>query len=417
MEKRVVVIGAGIVGVCSALELARRGAKVTLVDRQEPGMACSWGNAGALASWYCVPMAMPGLHKKVPRMLLDPEGPLSLRLGALPRTLPWLWRFHRQAREETARQVSEPLFALYHSSVELHEGLAREAGAQALIRSTRYLYLYRKPEDYNPNALEWQLRRQYGAEIEVHDGVEAIRELEPSLAPVYRRAVTVGPLARTLEPYRLTVAYADLLRRMGGTVLQAEVTRLESSPAGVSVVTRGQRLAADLAVVAAGAWSADLIRSLGVRLPLIAERGYHMTFADPGVELTHCVHPTDRSLLITSQLGGLRLAGTDELAGPDDAPRWRRAEIMRKIAAELFPSANLGKGTRWMGPRPGFPDTLPAIGPLPGHPNVLMACGHGHVGLTGAPMTGRMIAALAAGESLNIDVTPYSPGRFSARRA
>ena len=159
----------------------------------------------------------------------------------MPRTLPWLWRFHRQAREETARQVSEPLFALYHSSVELHEGLAREAGAQALIRSTRYLYLYRKPEDYNPNALEWQLRRQYGAEIEVHDGVEAIRELEPSLAPVYRRAVTVGPLARTLEPYRLTVAYADLLRRMGGTVLQAEVTRLESSPAGVSRTARSER--------------------------------------------------------------------------------------------------------------------------------------------------------------------------------
>ncbi len=410
-ETRAIVIGAGIVGVCCAIELQRSGFAVTLMDRDTPGMACSFGNAGALAPWSIVPLAVPGIHAKVPKMLLDPEGPLRIRLRSLGRTLPWLWRFHRNARIEVVNHVAEALHALYHSTHELHESLAAEAGVPELVVPSQYLYLLRKREDYVADALPWRLRRERGAEIEIFDGPE-ITELEPALASTYARAIRVGPSGRTTNPYRLTTAYAALFEKLGGTIVRRDVKRLVPNGATTQVITRDGNDSADLVVVAAGAWSRDLVRPLGLKLPMIAERGYHMRFADSGITLNHVVSPIDRSCAITLQEDGLRVAGTDELGGPDDPPSWRRAAVMETIARELFPQADLKQSTRWMGPRPGLPDSVPAIGPVPGHPNILLAAGHGHLGLSGGPATARIISAIATNTPQNIDITPYSPDRF-----
>ena len=182
--------------------------------------------------------------------------------------------------------------------------------------------------------------------------------------------------------------------------------------ARAAVETEAGRHEADVLVVAAGAWSRDLVKPLGFDFPLIAERGYHMTFADPGIDLKHMVSEGERYFAATSMEMGLRIAGTDEISHADDEPRWRRAEILVRHAAELFPRMNLSKPSRWSGPRPGTPDSLPVIGAVPGHPNILLACGHGHLGLTGGPMTGRIIGAMATGERINIDVAPYAATRF-----
>ena len=410
-ENKAIVVGAGIVGVCCAIELQRSGYGVTLVDRDTPGMACSFGNAGALAPWSLVPLALPGIHARVPKMLLDPDGPLRIRLRSLGRTLPWLWRFHRAARIEVVRHVADGLHALYHSTYELHETLAAEAGVPDLVVPSRYLYLYRNADDYAPAALIWQLRRERGAEIEVFDGPE-ISEIEPALSPIYTRAIRVGPSGRTTNPYRLTLAYADLFEKLGGQIIRKDVKRLVPDGATTHIVTEDSIHQAEIVVVAAGAWSRDLLRPLGFKLPLIAERGYHMMFADSGITLNHIVSPLDRSCALSSQEDGLRVAGTDELGGPDDPPSWRRAEVLAKFARELIPQADLTQSTRWMGPRPGLPDSLPAIGPVPGHPNILLASGHGHLGLSGGPATARLIAALARNKRPNIDISPYAPDRF-----
>ncbi len=407
-----IVIGAGIVGICTGLELQRRGWTVTLVDRLEPGTGCSFGNAGILASKAVVPVGLPGFERQLPRMLLDPDGPLVLRWRALPQTLPWLWHFRRAASMRRIPQISDAMHALNHTTVALHRALADEAGVPELVRAHPGLYVHRDPAAIDVSGgLAWKLRRAHGAEIEVLDGA-ALREAEPELSPAYTRGVRVGPMGFTTHPLRLAQSYCSLFARRGGKLLRAAVPGLRPSGTGVTVETSDGSLVADTAVIAAGAWTRMLVEPLGLALPLIAERGYHMTFADPGIRLQHVVTELGMSFAVTPMEIGLRVAGTEELGHADDPPSWRRADILQKQAAVMFPRARLENGSRWMGPRPGLPDSLPAIGSLPGLPQILVAAGHGHLGLTGAPHTGRIVAALASGEPTGISMAPYAPDRF-----
>ena len=429
-QKRAIVVGAGIVGVCAGLELQKRGWSVTIIDRLAPGEGCSFGNAGILAAQAVVPVSVPGILQKVPRMLLDAESPLTLRLSSWRATLPWLVHFLRAANHAKVQASADAMKLLNGSSYELHEALAREAGVPDLIKPARYLYVHRDSAKLNIETdLAWKLRRERGSEIEVLDG-PALRAAEPELSPEYTRGVRLGPMGFTLNPFRLTQAYAALFQKRGGEVLRAEVIALrpdgpQSGPASdlasglgvVGVETSAGRRDAETVIVAAGAWSLKLVKPLGLKLPLIAERGYHMTFANPGMTLNHVVSEVELQFAVTPMEMGLRVAGTEELGLADDTPDWRRAEVLKRQARRMFPNANLDEGTRWMGPRPGTPDSLPAIGPLPGHPNILIAAGHGHLGLTGGPNTGRIVAALASGERLNLPLEPYAPDRFARRPA
>lgn len=415
-SRRAIVIGAGIVGVCSALELNRRGWSVTIVDSREPGEGCSFGNAGVLAAQAVVPVAVPGIMRDAPRMLFDPEGPLVVRWRALPSIAPWLLQFWRAANAERLPAAADAMKSLNATSLELHEALAREAGVGDLVRPTRYLYIARDPAKLDvENGLAWRLRRERGAEIEVLEG-PALHEAEPELSTDYKRGVRLGPIGFTTNPFRLTQAYADLFRREGGRIVKAEVRALRPAGAVTGLETSAGQMAAETVVIAAGAWSLALARPLGLKLPLIAERGYHVTFADPGITLKHVLSEVERQFAVTSMEIGLRVAGTEELGLADDAPAWRRADVLIRQARQIFPNARLDKPSRWMGPRPGTPDSLPAIGPLPGHPTIMIAAGHGHLGLTGGPNTGRIIAALASGERLNMDLAPFSPGRYQRER-
>jgi D-amino-acid dehydrogenase len=410
--RRAIVIGAGIVGVSTGIELVRRGWAVTIVDRLPPGEGCSFGNAGILAAQAVVPVAMPGIEREAARMLLDPESPLVVRWGSLPWTLPWLFRFRAAANAARLPAAADAMKALNGTSLELHEALAREAGVPDLVKPTRYLYISRDPAKLDvENGLAWRLRRERGAEIEVLDG-KALHEAEPALSPEYQRGVRLGPIGFTLNPFRLTQAYAALFQREGERIVRAEVHALRPAGAVTGLETSAGQMAAEAVVIACGAWSLTLARPLGLRLPLIAERGYHVTFADPGITLNHVLSEAELQFAVTPMEMGLRVAGTEELGLADDKPAWRRADVLERQARRMFPTATLDKPSRWMGPRPGTPDSLPAIGAIPGHPNIFIAAGHGHLGLTGGPNTGRIVAALASGERLNMDLAPYAPGRF-----
>lgn len=412
-QRRAVVVGAGIVGVCTGLALQERGWNVTIVDRLQPGMGCSFGNAGILAASAVVPVGLPGFLRQVPRMLLDPDGPLVLRWTSLPHTLPWLFRFWRAATLAQVHRTADAMQNLYGSSLERHRVLAERAGVPELVRSQHGLYVHRNANAIDlDKGLAWQLRRERGIAIEVLEG-PALREAEPELSPHYTRGVRVGPMGYTTNPLRLVQAYADLFARHGGQLLHSDVQRLVPSGATVQVHMAGQSIEADTAVVAAGAWSRTLVEPLGLALPMIAERGYHMTVANPGIRLEHVVSELELQVAVTPMEMGLRIAGTEELGLADDAPAWRRATILRKHLQRMFPRATVDGGTRWMGPRPGMPDSLPAIGALPGHPNVLLAAGHGHLGLTGAPHTGQIVAALASGAQPGIVMDRFAPGRFA----
>ena len=227
-QRHAVLVGAGIVGICTALELQKRGWAVTVIDRLAPGMGCSFGNAGILAASAVVPVGLPGFERQLPRMLFDPDSPLVLRWGALPSTLPWLLHFRRAATLHQVPLTANAMKALYGSSVELHRALAHDAGVPELVRGTPGLYVHRDANAIDVvNQLAWRLRRERGAQIEVLDGA-ALRDAEPALARTYTRGVRMGPMGYTTDPLRLTQAYAALFARRGGTVLRDEVVRLKT---------------------------------------------------------------------------------------------------------------------------------------------------------------------------------------------
>ena len=412
VAKPTVVLGAGIVGVCCARYLQQRGLPVTLVDREPIGAGCSFGNAGVLSSWSCEPLAKPGLWKDMPGWLADPLGPVSLKPGYLPWLAPWLLRFAREARPQRIAAISEAMFTLNQPTVELFRQLLAGSGHESLIADSSYLFVTRRANGLDEHGEGWTMRRAVGAPITVL-GAGELREMEPDLAPQYVKGIAIGAQGRTTNPGRLVRALGELVLDGGGRYRRADVRALSPREGGGMILhTDDGDIDAPRLVVAAGAFSARLLAPLGVRIPLQGERGYHMEFANPGVTIHNSVHDADRTFVASSMEGGVRCAGTSEFNHLDAEPDMRRARIMKTLGKALFPKLNVDEGSEWMGRRPTLPDTIPVIGPLPGHRDVILAFGHGHLGLTGAPMTGRLVAAMATGEPVNTDVTPYRAERF-----
>ena len=413
MHKHTVIIGAGIVGVCCARYLQQKGQTVTLLDRLPIGEGCSFGNAGVLGSWSVLPNAMPGLWKKLPSWTLDPLGPVSLKLTHLPRLLPWLVRFFAQTSPQRLEALADAMFTVNHPTLELYRQLLAGSGHESLLVDASYLFVSRHANTLNIADKSWRMRAARGAPLTVLDA-QQLRELEPCLSPQYRNGIAIGGQGRISNPGRLVKVLAEKVLADGGEFRQCEVHGTDVRAAGGAIVhTDNGPVEAPRLVVAAGAWSHQLVKAFGVDIPLQGERGYHMEFRNPGVNINNSVHDSDRSFAASSMEGGVRCAGTSEFNSLDAAPDWRRAELLKRLGKNLFPDLNVDEGTQWMGHRPSLPDTIPVIGAVAEHPDVILAFGHSHLGLTGAPMTGRIAAAIASGEPINADIAPFSPARFN----
>lgn len=389
---RIAVIGAGIVGVCIAHELRKRGREVVLIDRDEPGSGCSFGNSGAISEGSVVPLAMPGVLKSVPGMLCDPEGPLYLPPGYLPRALPWLARFALSARPAAAMDAASRLAALHRNALQLHLDLAREAGAPELILRRGHLYLYPDEAVLAKDRAGWRLREQYGFRVERLDR-DGILALEPGIAERYRIGMFLADHATVTNPWRYVQSIFQHYVALGGEYLRAEVRRLAPGPAGwrIEYADGAPQGAAEQVVVAAGAWSRRLLDPLGVHLPLESQRGYHVQF-EGGAEVSRTVVLADRKVFVTPMETGLRVGGTVEIGGLSAAPSPRRSQALLRIALSAFPSLG-GRGfSTWMGHRPCMPDSVPRIGPTLGPAGLWLAVGHGHLGLTDSAGTAQIIA-------------------------
>ncbi len=412
-RKRVVVIGAGIVGVCVALSLRREGFSVTLVDRQDPGEGTSFGNAAVISPDIVVPMTAPGIARQVPGMLLDPLGPLRIRWRHLPRLAPYLVRVLAASRMSRIEATSEAMAALARGAVDAYAPLAGMADAEDMIRRTGRLNLYESEEEFRASEWKIELERRRGLRLEVLDAPE-LRQLEPSLAPIFPRAVFYPDTAHSVNNFRFVQVLADALQRHGGRSLRAEVRGFDVAANGevAAVHTDAGREPCDAVVVAAGAWSRPLARRLGADPPLETERGYHLTIGDPGVMPRIPFGSNRRGFACTPLENGLRIAGTVELADLEAAPDWRRADVLMTHIRRLLPGVQDRETTRWMGHRPGLPDTVPVISPSPRHRNAFFAFGHGHFGLCLGARTGQLVTALVAGSDPGIDMTPYRIDRF-----
>jgi len=392
----VAVIGAGIVGTCIAYLLAKRGAQVTLIDRDEPGNGASFGNSGAISPGSVAPLAMPGVAKTVPGMLLDRKSPLFLPLTYLPRATPWLMKFLASSSPARVAQSGVKLAALHAGAIEAHQAMTREVGVPELFLRRGHLHLYPDEKALAKDAGGWRMRREHGFTFErlERDGIVA---LEPGVGERYRIGMYMADHATIRNPFRYVQAIARAFAARGGTILRAEVAKLTPQAAGwcVDMSTATQHF--DQVVVAGGAWSKFLLDPLGIHLAIESQRGYHVQFEGAANVVSRTVILADRKVFITPMEEGLRVGGTVEIAGLLRAPDARRAAVLTRIVRETFRGLEGVAAKEWMGHRPCMPDSVPVVGASPGRRGLWLAVGHGHLGLTDSINTGRSISEAMLG--------------------
>jgi D-amino-acid dehydrogenase len=409
---RVTIIGAGIVGVCAGLWLRREGVEVTIVDRLPPGEGASFGNAGSLSDSAILPVAMPGVLRQVPRWLLDPLGPLVVRWAYLPRVLPWLARFVGAGDRARIEATAAALRALLAPIFEAYAPLVGAANCAHLIRRNGCLYVYESRAALEAGRWAMDIRRRNGCAVD-EIAPDEVGQLEPALAPRYRHGVFAPDNGSTADPHGMVKALASEFVRDGGRIVRADVRDIAIGPDGPrALITEFGEKPVEKLVIAAGAWSRSLARRLGTRVPLETQRGYHATLPEPGVRVNRNIMAVSLNIMANPMAMGLRLAGTVELAGLEAPPHFERARALIERGRQLFPELQAEAPSLWMGHRPCLPDSLPVIDRSPIHRNVVFAFGHGHVGMCGAPVTGRIVRDLVLDRVPEIDVTPFRVTRF-----
>ncbi|MEZ5668615.1 MAG: FAD-binding oxidoreductase [Alphaproteobacteria bacterium] len=403
-----------MVGLATAIHLQRRGFAVTLVDRGPPGGETSFGNAGVIGRGSILPVATPGVRRKAWRYLLNRDPAVRVDHAALPALLPWLRRFLACADARTMTRNAAPLNTLCAAALAAHEDLIAEAGAGGLLRRNGYLTAYRTAARFAADAPARAILAAHGVAMDLLDAAD-VAAIEPHLAPVFRHAVLAVGSASVSDPGALCAAYHRLYLARGGTGLRFTVQALLPAGDGWRVATDGPTLVADRVVVALGPWSADLLRPLGLRLPLGVERGYHTHRRPLGnAVLGRPVFDAESGYVLAPMDAGIRITSGTELARRDAPSTPRQLARVLPVAHATFPMEQraLADGDVWRGARPSFPDSLPVIGPAPGRPGLWLAFGHGHIGFSTGPATGRAVAAAIAGAAPEFDLAPFSAARW-----
>jgi D-amino-acid dehydrogenase len=415
-SKHVVVVGAGIVGACTASYLQREGHRVTLIESGNPGEGATLGNAGCLNGSSVVPVAMPGTLQQVPRWLFDPLGPLSIRWSYLPKLVPWLWRFVQASTPERVAAQARALRPLTGPTVAMHRELARDAGVEDLIQQVGHLHVYKSDAAHAKDDAGMALRRAAGVTITELD-TDELRQLEPELSRDFLRARLIQENGHTRDPRRLATALVAEVQRRGGTLMRARVHSFDIVDRRVVAArTDAGTIAGDDFVIACGAWSRSLAAALGDDVPLDTERGYHVVVRQPEAGPRTPTMSGEGKFVCTPMEMGLRIAGTVEFGGLDLPPNWGRADILLTQLKSMYPRLPQDiapeRITRWMGFRPSMPDSLPVLGAASRIGNAFYAFGHGHIGVISAPMSGRVIADLISRKQASIDIAPFAPTRF-----
>lgn len=409
------IIGAGIIGVCTAAFLQREGYAVTIVDRLGAGEGCSFGNAGGIAFGEITPTIHPRMLAKIPGWLLDPLGPLTIRWSYLPKALPWFLAAMRNTTPGKITAITKSRAQLGLRAVADFETLLKAAGHHDLMVYRETLRVFDNQKQFEAEAAEREIKKIHGFPVEILTGNEA-REMEPDLSPNITHAATHGGWFFVKDPEAVVKSIAAHVVRQGGTILRDDVKQIvtQGSRAIVLQLGGGKQIKIDELVVCAGAYSHLLAKQLGDKVLLEAERGYHIVLPNPGVKLSRSITYARTPGAATPMAMGLRLAGTDEFAGLDAAPNYKRADALYHVFKRALPKLNPpdDSATRWMGRRPGTPDSLPVIGPSATTQNVYYGFGHGHMGLTWGPTTGRMLAEIMTGKQPNADMSAFRADRF-----
>jgi D-amino-acid dehydrogenase len=406
----VIVLGAGVVGVSTAYAARQRGMSVVLVDRREPGNETSYGNAGILSSGSIFPLNVPSLWKELPKYLTNRHPALRWDLAWSIRNAPWLIRFLANATPANTRPRALALRGLIAASLKLHREWIVKAEAGHRIRETGWLKAWRSDAFATAKAQQ-ALLADYGIRSELLDR-QAISALEPDILPVYKVGLLHTETASVDSPGSVVKAYARMLAHSGGEIRRAEIKSIVPDSDGWCVVLADSAIRARHVVVALGPWSADLLRPLGYRVPLAAERGYHQEFKPNSARaLRRPIHDAEAAFLMTPMENGIRVTSGVELTSRDAPSSFAQLDAVVPLARGVV---EFGEAVAepWRGARPTLPDSLPVIGPAPRHSGLWLAFGNQHIGFTTGPATGVAIAAMISGQQPPFDAAPFSPSRY-----
>ena len=412
MPEHVIIAGAGIVGVSAGIWLRRMGqAEVTIIDRLAPGEGTSHGNAGVLAACSVAPVTAPGLVRKAPGMLANPDFPLFVKWGYFPKLVPWLLKYLSNANDSDTRRISKGLTEIVADTVAQHKSLVADTGAQDWVNDCDYSFAYANRAAFEGDAYTWGLRHDAGFVPELREGAE-VREYEPNLSSDVGLLVTMKDHGYIRDPGGYVKALAKVFEALGGKIIQAEIKDFDLTDDKItSVQTNAGTMPCDRAILATGVWSKPLMKKLGLSIPIETERGYHIIFEDATGGPSHPIMVASGKFVATPMAAGLRCAGVVEFGGLQAGASKSALDLLRKHTKSAFPGLKATGEVEWLGHRPAPSDSLPLIGQVRGS-GVYTAFGHHHIGLTGGPKTGRIVAGLVADQPVNSDLAAFDPMRF-----
>ena len=413
MDKRVIIIGGGIVGVCSALEAQRAGFNVTLIDRKKPGRETSFGNAGVLSESSVMVLNNPELLKSLPKLLLNRTRGFRYSPLFVLKNLGWFLKFLSYCTVSHTRHAGHALRALMQLSLDRHKDLIAEAGVGNIFRHQGWFKVFRSQASFAAYQHELELMDATGVAYTIYEK-DQIRQIEPGLKPIYEKAVLVDDTCGISNPAKLTDAYVGLFEKAGGTVLEASVTGMSYLDGWSITINDTEVLEADQVVVAAGAWSPEVLKTLGYKIPLKWERGYHRHLSpSPNQPLRRAIHDVDGGYVMAAMQDGIRITTGVEMTDRDAAPNYSQLDSAISEAREIHDFGEPVDDAPWMGRRPTMADSLPMIGPAPRHKGLFFNFGHQHIGLSMATGSGQIITALLQDAKPPITIDAFTPSRFS----
>ena len=411
-DKPTIVVGAGIIGVSTALNLQRLGRRVVLIDRAAPGEGTSFGNAGILASSSITPVTHPRLPMQVPKMLARPNSPLFVKWRDLLPMMPWLVRYLSHCTAKETERISAGLHQLIGTSYSDHKALATGTEAEKFLRASDYVFAYKDKAPFLAEAATWKIRRAHGHRWHEMEAEEFAR-YDSALSRDFQFGVACLDHGFITDPGEYVKALARTAEKQGAEIKRGAVERIicENQQA-TGVRMDGETLPASSVVLCSGAWSAQLVRPLGVKVPLQSERGYHLDLWSPNITPRAPTMIAAGKFVATPMEGRLRFAGVLEFGSLKAPPSKAPLRLLEKLGTQAFPRLKWQHKTEWLGHRPATSDSLPLLGAVPRTKGVWLGFGHHHIGMTAGAKTGLLLAQLVTAQSPNIDMTPYAPARF-----
>ena len=408
--KNIAVVGAGIVGICSAYFLKKSGFNVTLIDREDPGTMTSFGHACSFADYANVPVNYPGLIWDIPKMLLRKDGPLAVDFFYILKNLPWAFSFLQNCKKEKVDEIASSLTNLLKHSQLSYDEIFKDINVQEYISHEENLYLFDTKKSFEDYEYANVIRKNNKVKVR-NLTKDEVKVLEPNIANVYYAGQIFTGSRHTTNPLAISTKIFEKFLELGGTYIKQNVKNLIQKENFIELSLDNKKIIFDKIIISAGAWSNQIANMLGDKFPLDTERGYHILFETNEKLINRPVAWSESGFYLIQIHDGIRAAGTVEIAGLKKSPNKKRIEMIERQSRKVLPQLGNVKST-WMGRRPTLPDSLPIIGKSQQNSNVIYAFGHQHIGWTLGAVTGKIIDSLSRDQIPNIDISAYSPTRF-----